>query len=55
MIMKKTYIDPAIRVVKLHTLSMLAASDRVTISSTKYDGTSTIQARGFGGFDDDEE
>ena len=54
--MKKTYINPEIMVVKIEVERILAASTEIEVSTTNYDGSTSVESRGFGSFwDDDEE
>ena len=51
--MKKTYQNPEMKLVKIQMQQIIAASVGI---GDKYDGTSTIQSRRFGGvWDDDDE
>ena len=44
--MKKTYINPTAKIVKIKPTRLMQASDqKVIISTTKYDGTATIESR----------
>ena len=44
--MKKTYINPTAKIVKIKPTRLMQASDqKVIISTTKYDGTKTIESR----------
>ena len=43
--MKKIYNAPLTEVVKLKAEQMICASTNITLSTTKYDGTSDIQSK----------
>ena len=54
--MKKTYIAPEMKVVKVQTAGMLAQSSfDLKSSSEKVSGSSALSRRGGGGWDDDDE
>ena len=54
--MKKTYIIPEIKVVKIEVARMIAASTEIEVSNTNYDGTTSVESRSFGSiWDNDEE
>lgn len=54
--MKKTYIIPEIKIVKIGVAQMIAASTELGVSETHYDGTTSVESRKFGSiWDDDEE
>lgn len=54
--MKKTYINPQIKVIKIEAARMIAASTELGVSSTNYNGTTTVESRrGNSLWDDDEE
>ena len=44
--MKKTYINPTAKIVKIKPTRLMQASDQqVIISTTKYNGSTTIESR----------
>ncbi len=49
--MKKTYINPTMKVVKLKQRSHLLSTSDVKLGGS-YNGTDDIQARGFDDFED---
>ncbi len=56
--MKKTYINPELEVVKLHTMQMLAASINLDITDETISDPSDFDAHEFGddfSFEDDDE
>ena len=54
--MKKTYIIPEIKIVKIRVAQMIAASTDLGVSETHYDGSTSVESRKFGSiWDDDEE
>ena len=54
--MKKTYINPDIKVMKIEVARMMAASTELGVSGTNYNGTTSVESRSFGSiWDDDEE
>lgn len=54
--MKKTYINPQTKVMKIEVARMIAASTELGVSETHYDGTTSVESRKFGSiWDDDEE
>lgn len=54
--MKKTYINPTIKVVKIKSALLLTGSEQIKVGSN-YDGTTTIESRQNRGsiWDDDDE
>jgi len=50
-IMKKTYINPTMKVVKLKQRSNLLLNTSIQVGDS-YNGSSEIQARGFDDFED---
>lgn len=52
--MKKTYINPTMKVVKIHTRQMLASSPNAVLNPNAEVGAGDIEGRYFD-FDDDEE
>ena len=54
--MKKTYIDPTIKIVKIKPALLLSGSEQIKVGSN-YDGTTTIESRRNRGsiWDDEEE
>ena len=52
--MKKTYINPTIKVVTIQTARFLASSEQVRVGDN-YNGTATIESRQGSGFDWDED
>lgn len=55
--MKKIYNSPSTKVVKIGPMQMIAASDSVGVSSTNYNGSTTVESRRGGTwyYDDEEE
>ena len=53
--MKKIYINPEIKIMKIEVTRMLAASIDLEFSETPYDGSTTVESPGFDFWDDDEE
>lgn len=55
--MKKTYTEPAVRVIIINDEALLCASDKIGFTSTKGDNTEAVLSRERSGFsfDEDEE
>ena len=53
--MKKTYIIPEIKVMKIDVARMIAASTELGVSETHYNGTTSVESRKFGSIWDDED
>ena len=52
--MKKIYLSPTISVLKIQTVQMIAASNENVTLGGSYNGSSTIESRRGGSWDDDE-
>ena len=54
--MKKTYQIPAMTIAEIELQQMIAASEKLTLSSTEYNGETAIQSRSHSSvWGDDEE
>ena len=52
--MKKTYINPDIKVMKIEVARMIAASTEIEVSNTNYNGTTSVESRRGNSLWDDE-
>ena len=53
--MKKTYINPDIKVMKIEAARMIATSTELGVSETNYNGSTSVESRRGNSFWDDEE